>query len=82
MEFGQIMKYKEENNFLHKSCRKCGRRQIVPNLFLCFKEAVYEVKINTQHLNFFVSPQLERIIKTNGMNFQAVNPEICSILIF
>ena len=38
--------------------------------------------VNTLVSIYFGSPQFIQTIKTNGINFQAVDPEIFSILIF
>ena len=43
MKFGQLIQYKKRNIFLQKSCKnETGR--LVPDLFLFFRKALYEVK--------------------------------------
>ena len=76
------MEYYVRNTFIQKSIRKYSQR-LVPDLFLLFKKALYEVKASGWHLSFniFWYTSLKYIVKTNFITFQTVNPEVCSILI-
>ena len=44
MKFGQLTQYNVRNVFIGKSCRKSSSRKLVPDFFLLFKKAFYEVK--------------------------------------
>ena len=51
MQFGQLIESNVRISFIQKSCRKRGRG-LVPDLFLFFKRALYEVRISGHHLSF------------------------------
>ena len=82
MEFGQVIEYNKRSIFLRKSCRKCDR-EIISRRCVCFLIKLYrslkQVVCNLISI-CFDSPQLT--IKTNCINSQAIDLEICSILIF
>ena len=50
----QVIEYNKINIFFQKSCRKCGRR-LVPDLFLIFEKALYELKASGLKLDFHTS---------------------------
>ena len=50
MKFGQLMDYNKRNIFLQKSF--CETRSLVPDLYLFFKNALYEVKASGLWLKF------------------------------
>ena len=54
--------------------------KLVPDLRLFFKKAFKEVK--AKGLLYFGGPRLGHTIKIKCIQFQTVDPEICSILIF
>ena len=49
-EVKTIKQYNKRNIFLQKSCRKAGR--LIPDLYLYFKKAFYEVKASGLHVSF------------------------------
>ena len=51
MKFGQLI-VDNVRNILLKNHAKNEAGRLVPDLFLTFKKAVYEVKANGQHLSF------------------------------
>ena len=56
MKFGQIIEYNMSKHILQKSCRKeneAGR--LVPDLFLFFEKALYEVKASGLQFSFNIS---------------------------
>ena len=58
--------------------------RLIPDLFLSCKKALYEVKANGLQLSFniFQKPSTCHRIKTKYVKLQAIDPKICSILIF
>ena len=52
MKFSQLIEYNKRNIFLGKSCRKKEIGGLVPDLFLIFKKALYEVKASGLQLRF------------------------------
>ena len=83
MKLSRLIDNNKRNTFLQKLCRNEAGR-LVPDLFLFFKYALYEVKASDLQLNFniFRQPSTQDSIKTNGIKLQTIDPEICSILIF
>ena len=58
MEFGQLIDYDKRNIFFRRSFKN-EARWLVPDLFLFFKKAFYEVKASVLQLSFNIfSPQL------------------------
>ena len=60
MKFGQVIEYKNRNIFF-KNQEKNEACRLVPDLFLFFRKALYEVKANGMQLSFNIyiySPQL------------------------
>ena len=53
----------------------------VPDLFLFFKKALYEIKASCLQFRISIAPNWH-IIKKNFIKLQIIDPEICSILIF
>ena len=47
MKYGQLIEYN-----VRKMRQKIQAQRLVPDLFLFFKKALYEVKTNGQHLSF------------------------------
>ena len=83
MKLDQVLECNMRNIFLQKSCRN-GAGRLVPDLFLFFKKALYEVKAIGLQLSFNIFQQSStwHKIKTNCIKLQTNDPEICSILIF
>ena len=54
---------------------------LVPDLFLFFEKALYQVLCTLVSI-YLDSPPLGHTIKTNCLKHQSVDPEICSIPIF
>ena len=50
-EIRSVNRIKREMSFFQKSCKKEAGR-LVPDLFLFFKQALYEVKASGLHLSF------------------------------
>ena len=46
MKMGQFIEYNMGRNFLEKKHAKIESRRLVPDLFLFFKKAFYEVKVS------------------------------------
>ena len=55
MEFGQLKEYDKRNIFLKKSHAENEAGRLVPNLFLFFKKALYEVEASGLQLSFNIS---------------------------
>ena len=51
MKFGPLAEYNNRNIFLQKSCKNAESR-LVPDLFLIFKNALYQVKASGLQLSF------------------------------
>ena len=51
MKFNQLIEKSTRNIFLQKLCKNTAER-VVPDLFLFFKKASYEIKASGQHLSF------------------------------
>ena len=71
------------NSFFQKSFRNEAGR-LVPELFLLFKKALYEIKASGLQISFniFWQSLTWRTIKTDCIKLQTIDPEISSILIF
>ena len=72
MKFGQLI----EINFF-KNYAQNEAEELVPDFFLVFEKALYEVKASGLHLIvsiYFDSPPLEHTIKTNCTNLSTVYP--------
>ena len=83
MEFGQLIKY-NERNFLFKNHGENKAGIPVLDLFLLFNKALYKIKVSDQHLSFnmFWQTSTWTYNKNKFLTFQAVDPEICAILVF
>ena len=64
--------------------RKIRQGKLLPDLFLLFEKASYEMKASVLHLSFDIFPQSStcHAIKANCIKLQIIDPEMCSILIF
>ena len=88
MKFGQLIKYYVRNFFLQKSCRKSGRKTLSSrSLFVNFLNTLYYIRLKKQVASYLVLVNFGGIrygvtIKTKLKTFPAVDPDICSILIF
>ena len=51
MEFGQLIKC-NKRNILFKNHAENDEGRLVPDLFLFFKKALYELKVSDLHLRF------------------------------
>ena len=71
-----------EKYFFSKRHAENEAGRIVPDHFLFFKKALHKFKASGQHLIYFDRLSLGHIIKTNCTIFEAIHPEIGSILIF
>ena len=58
--------------------------RLVPDRFLFFKKALYEIKAIGVQLDFtiFRYPSNQHTIETNCLKLYIIDPDICSILIF
>ena len=67
---GSVNRIKRKKCYIQNSCKKdIGR--LLPDLFLFFKQALYEVKAIGLHFSFdILHPWLEHTIKSNSTNFQ------------
>ena len=83
MKFGQSIDYNKRNIFLQSYAENEAGR-LVPDLFLFFKKAQYEVKASGLQLSFVILRKSStcHTIKINCIKLQIIDPEICSILIF
>ena len=50
MKFGQVIEYKKRNIFLAEN----ETEKLVPDLFLVFKKALYEIKASSLHFSFYI----------------------------
>ena len=83
MNFGQLIEYFKINIFLKKLYRKeVGK--LVPDHFLLFKKALYQLKASGLQLDFTIFQQssYQDSIKTNCSKLYITDLEICSILVF
>ena len=64
MRFGQLIKDNARNIFAENHANEAGR--LVPDLFLCFKKVLFEVKASGQPLSF-------KICKKNFIKFRTVD---------
>ena len=66
MRFGQEIKYNKRNIFLQNHAENETDR-LVPDLFLYFKKALYEMKVSGLHLSFNIFRKFSHghTIKTN-----------------
>ena len=67
--------------FLFKNHAENEAGRLVPDVFLFFKKALYEVKASSLQLNFNIFRQSSTLhtIKTNCSELKTIDPEICSI---
>ena len=86
IKFGHLIEDNMRNieMFFFKSLTEIEVGRLIPDLFLLFKKALYEIKavVSTLVSLYSGSPGLGHTKKANGIKFQTVEPEICSILIF
>ena len=54
MKLGQLMKYNKINFFSSKIMERKNAARLVPDLFLFFEKALYEVKLSGLHISFNV----------------------------
>ena len=52
IKFGQSIEYNRRNIFLQNSCKKKETERLVPDIFLIFKKALFEVKASNLLLSF------------------------------
>ena len=82
MKFGQSIEYNKRKLFVKNHTQNEVER-IVPDLFLFFKKALWEVKAIGPQLSFniFRQPSTWHTIQINCVKLQAIGPEICAVLI-
>ena len=80
MKFGQLIEYNKRKTFLQKSCRKSSKEANF-RPFLFFKKALYEVKASGLQLSFNIFQQSSSQ-QRNCIEFDNIDPEICSIFNF
>ena len=83
MKFRQLIDHPKRNIFIENYAENEAGK-LVPDPFLFFKKAVYQVKARCLQLDFtiFRQPSTQNTIETNCLKIYAIDPEICSILIF
>ena len=84
MKFGQLIEYTARKIFFFKNHAENEAGRPAPDVFLVFKSFIYEVKAIGLQLSFiiFCQPLTWHAIERNCIKLQAIDPEICSILIF
>ena len=78
MKYDQLIEYNKRNIFL-KNYAENEAGRLVPDLYLYFKKALYEVKARELQLSF---NYFDNTIKVNCIKLETIDSEICSTWIW